>query len=716
MTNLRDFFACSSMNFLGNRIDKMGIRSSINHVDKIVNYPRPSTRAELKRWLGICAYTSRMVENASVILAPLHKTCSPKSEFKWNNDDQAAFDLFKTKLAESSGLHHRDETLPLVLCTDASLNKFGAILYQGQLGSLQPLAYHSGLFTAAERRISSRHRELLAITFSIRRFEYDLIGQTFVVITDHRSLVNLLTAKSRNELNLKLVNCLYYLFQFDFSVSYAAGESNIMKASDALSRTPISKADILELAERNEIPEKVFFLNTLPSTLENETQKTRYYLRSVSKIIQEENNELHGPAQPHKLDELTAHVIRIADKTFSKDEIVRLQRQCRHCANIRTKIEQKSKSTIKRFSLIDGLLFATTSSKANKRLVIPASLSDDFIGYVHVAYGHCGTRKLLELSRRNFYVFNVVNRTKTILNSCFPCVTSKPRPPMKPNLQKPKSYSNKPWEVTHVDLWDAGKADRRSKRYLVAITDALTGYTDGIALSRKTENAVCDAMITLILRHGIFDARIVSDNGREFSNIWDTMLSKLANKGIHCSPYNSRGNSSIERRFKDFNTMLRANNVNNTVWSEHLHYCLFYLNNLPRDVLGGLTPTEALWGRAIQLPILAVEDCTEKPDFLKNLNRFIKSTHTDLAHLHNQRFGKIVSTSSNSNKLQIGDSVVAYQPDIKATKFCVKYDGPYTIIKQLNPSAYIVRCPNSHKELRRHVRHLRPLYKDAKLN
>ena len=335
-------FACSSMNFLGYRIDKMGIRSSINHVDKIVNYPRPSTSAELKRWLGICAYTSRMVENASVILAPLHKTCSPKSEFKWNNDDQAAFDLFKTKLAESSGLHHRDETLPLVLCTDASLNKFGAILYQGQLGSLQPLAYHSGLFTAAERRISSRHRELLAITFSIRRFEYDLIGQTFVVITDHRSLVNLLTAKSRNELNLKLVNCLYYLFQFDFSVSYAAGESNIMKASDALSRTPISKADILELAERNEIPEKVFFLNTLPSTLENETQKTRYYLRSVSKIIQEENNELHGPAQPHKLDELTAHVIRIADKTFSKDEIVRLQRQCRTVFHYVTQGGQKN--------------------------------------------------------------------------------------------------------------------------------------------------------------------------------------------------------------------------------------------------------------------------------------------------------------------------------------------------------------------------------------
>ena len=71
------------------------------------------------------------------------------------------------------GLAHRNPNYPLFVVTDASGDKVGGILYQqNEKNDLEPLSYFSRIFTCAEKRQSSRTRELYALCESIKHFEF----------------------------------------------------------------------------------------------------------------------------------------------------------------------------------------------------------------------------------------------------------------------------------------------------------------------------------------------------------------------------------------------------------------------------------------------------------------------------------------------------------------------------------------------------------------
>ena len=147
------------------------------------------------------------------------------------------------------------------------------------------MAYHSGVFSNAEQKLSSRHRELLAIVKSVRHFSYDLIGQKFTIYTDHQSLIHLMTAKNRGELNTKLFNAMVYLLNFDFNVIHKRGNDPIMVVSDAISRLPFTKEDLIKYSEVSDIPEKLFLISSLPIMNKYQEKCQHYFLRSTMKEL-----------------------------------------------------------------------------------------------------------------------------------------------------------------------------------------------------------------------------------------------------------------------------------------------------------------------------------------------------------------------------------------------------------------------------------------------
>ena len=109
------------------------------------------------------------------------------------------------------------------------------------------MAYHSGVFSYAEQKLSSRHLELLAIVKSDRDFSHDLIGQKITIYTDHQLLIHSITANNRGELNTKLFNAIFFLVNFDFNVIHKRGNNPIMIVSDAIFRLPVMKEDLLNI-------------------------------------------------------------------------------------------------------------------------------------------------------------------------------------------------------------------------------------------------------------------------------------------------------------------------------------------------------------------------------------------------------------------------------------------------------------------------------------
>ena len=105
----------------------------------------------------------------------------------------------------------------------------GAVLSQNN----HPIAFFSKPFNPKLLRASTYIRELFAITAVIKKWRQYLLGQCFTILTDHRSLKELLTQVIQmSEQHMYLAR----LMGYDYIIQYRTENHN--QAADALSRLP----------------------------------------------------------------------------------------------------------------------------------------------------------------------------------------------------------------------------------------------------------------------------------------------------------------------------------------------------------------------------------------------------------------------------------------------------------------------------------------------
>lgn len=122
-----------------------------------------------------------------------------------------------------------DFKLPFTVETDASGVGMGAVLSQQG----HPIAFYSKPFSEKLLRSSTYVRELFAITVAVKKWRQYFLGHHFTIITDHRSLKELITQVIQTpEQHLYLVR----LMGYDYEIQYRSGSHN--PAADALSRLP----------------------------------------------------------------------------------------------------------------------------------------------------------------------------------------------------------------------------------------------------------------------------------------------------------------------------------------------------------------------------------------------------------------------------------------------------------------------------------------------
>ena len=84
--------------------------------------------------------------------------------------------------------------------------------------------------------------ECLAVVWGCDKVKNYLLGLPhFLVETDHKPLVPILTSKNLDQLSPRLQRMRMKLLAFNFSVVWIPGKLNY--AADALSRAPVRKAD-----------------------------------------------------------------------------------------------------------------------------------------------------------------------------------------------------------------------------------------------------------------------------------------------------------------------------------------------------------------------------------------------------------------------------------------------------------------------------------------
>src|SRR5947207_2093369 len=228
------FFA-DKLEILGHYINNQGIHADPSKIEKIINWPTPTSRKKVERFNTTVNYLSQYYNNLASCMAPLTSLMG-KTKFYWTPLEEKAFRATK-QLAEQAAIlkpidiNHSD---PIFLFADASLVGTGSWIGQGPtIYTARPAAFHSRKFTSQQISYPTHDQELLAIVDACKYFQHILLGNHFTIITDNSSLKTLLS-KPTKLLNNHQVHWIEILSPFDFEILHIPGSKNII--ADALSR------------------------------------------------------------------------------------------------------------------------------------------------------------------------------------------------------------------------------------------------------------------------------------------------------------------------------------------------------------------------------------------------------------------------------------------------------------------------------------------------
>ncbi|GFU25921.1 retrovirus-related Pol polyprotein from transposon opus [Trichonephila clavipes] len=138
-------FGASTIGFLVFNLSENGIKPLTDKVKCILNFPKPNTLTQLRRYLVM------FIPKAAHILAPVvqfleghtNQKKSHSSVRKSSENAEQAFLAAKNAIAEATLLRHHIPGTQLSLWVDASDNAIGGTLSQLSQGKCEPIAFFS---------------------------------------------------------------------------------------------------------------------------------------------------------------------------------------------------------------------------------------------------------------------------------------------------------------------------------------------------------------------------------------------------------------------------------------------------------------------------------------------------------------------------------------------------------------------------------------------
>ena len=207
-------------------VSSQGVAPDPNKIQAMLDWPTPSSPSDLCGFLGLTSFYRKFICHYAAITTPL-TVLLWKEQFSWSPSAQTAFDQLKLIMTQALVLATSDFTIPFTIESDASSTAMGTVLLQNS----HPIAFFSKPLCPRLQWASTYVRELHAITSSIRKWHHYLLGHSFIILTDHRSLKELMWQVIQTpEQQLYLSKLLGY----DYIIQYKYGSSNVI--ADALSQ------------------------------------------------------------------------------------------------------------------------------------------------------------------------------------------------------------------------------------------------------------------------------------------------------------------------------------------------------------------------------------------------------------------------------------------------------------------------------------------------
>jgi hypothetical protein len=732
--------------FLGHLVSKEGVRPDPDKVKVMKEWPIPTDKNELYRFLGFANYFRLFIRSYATIAAPLYPLTQTlnKIDFadKWTAIQQECFEALKLALSTAPTLKLPDFDKPFEVVVDASNIAIGAVLLQEK----RPVAYESKKLSSTEKKWTTTERELYAAVHALKQWRCYLQHPThmFTLWTDHNP--NIFFSTGNTSLTARQARWQEFLGPFHFQWKYKKGPENI---ADALSRLP-------DLAPREEAAEQATVQVNLNYLTLNHITLNAVSLVPMSEApippktdkkvkLPAKDPESRGRQTRRPTKNQTIKSTRRSPPLRTTNPIVKRQKLGKappgltpfekqlwqlqgHPLFLTAQDNSWSQDSKGLWRTKEGQLIIPTEDL--RRLAMEASHDSVFSG-------HFGPNRTVNLVKRLFFWPDMVHHIKTYVDKCNICQRTKHSNQKPFGALKPLPVPRGKWTNVTVDMITGLPMTARGYNAIIVFVDRLTKMVH-IAPTTETltSRGFAELLLTNVIRlHGCPDS-IVSDRG----SIFHSKFEKEFLKGINCEPhfssaYHPQSDGQTERANQVLEHVLRSYvSLDHSDWDTFLPMAEFAMNNAPNEASGqtpfvlnyginprhpNITKLTKLQLNGIQLNTTKAKTTKTKADMaMQHCFRNIKSAvpaafqfteamqravaHTQLM-LQAARSRMIAMTNPKRNTtipFKVGDKVMLSTKNIRiihagCNKLLPRWAGPFTISQQINPVAFRLDLPHT---------------------
>ena len=747
-------FGVEEMEYLGLKLSKNRIQVADDKIAALQTYKVPDSHQALHRFLGFTNYLSAFVKNYAgtvAVLTDLLGGGATRRKFVWTQSCQEAFESIRDGLIKAVGLGIPDKKGDLVLETDASGVGIGACLYQYIDGRLTPLWYLSKKLNSAEQNYSSRDREALAVVYALVKCEGYLLQKPFVLYSDHESLIYL---KTQRELKGRDWRWQEIIARYDFEQRYRKGE--LMIVPDALSRAFDNRAaasgvwDELDHTYESKLHPNVGNLNTKEETsidvnyIHPCTDKHHAdYLGGVD-VVEEINillaqatawDKLSSSAKKqrgtppklrHKKDvgvftfatRVFGDLSTILKSSFTQDpEFKEIYGLVQQPADSLTQVQ---KSTCRKYSCVEGLLYYSPTEGETGRLCIPKNQGNGLRMTIlyenHDALAHVGgAQKTFDRLRKRYWWPTMHRDCTAYCETCKACklyasVQKRPEGGM-----ETQSIPEGRWDVVHADWITDLPQTARGHNAILVVHDKITKYAYFIPASKTdtAEEAATKMFAQVFCLHGL-PLQLVSDRDKLFTAKFFAQLMRIMNvKQVMGTSYQHNFNGAAERLNRTVEVMLRhvVGDHPDRDFDDYLPFLQWAYNTTKHDSIG-MSPFMAQWGYEPRQP-LPIADAQPIPNQYISLEGYVEHQQQVLVQVREAlleaKFTMELYTNKqrrNPDSISVGDKVYLSTKNIGKThvtqtveKLRKRFIGPYVVKAKRGEYTFELELPKSMKRL-----------------
>ncbi|GBN08543.1 Retrovirus-related Pol polyprotein from transposon opus [Araneus ventricosus] len=147
-------FACERVKYLEHYITSSGVQVDPDKAAAIREMVPPKNVKQVQSFMQTCSWYRRFISNFTKKSRPLSNLTKKNAPWKWEEEEQKAFNTLTQCLKTAPILKQVDDTKPFVIRTDTSNYAIGAVLLHGSGADEHPIEYASRLLNSAERNYS----------------------------------------------------------------------------------------------------------------------------------------------------------------------------------------------------------------------------------------------------------------------------------------------------------------------------------------------------------------------------------------------------------------------------------------------------------------------------------------------------------------------------------------------------------------------------------